>query len=91
LANTVFTVQMDGAGISDIKIGHANFYDILATTGSTVTKQSNHQLDADQTTSKTLEILGLVDKPGNAWGIYGDVYVMFHVDERLQIAGVAAP
>jgi hypothetical protein len=90
LINTVFTVQMDGAGLSDTIIGHANFYDITATTGSTVTFQSLHELDVSETTSKTLEILGLVDKPGNAWGIHGDVYVMFHVNERLQIAAVAS-
>ena len=90
LVNTVFTVQCDAAGVSDVNVGHNIFYDILTTTGDTTTLQSKQQLDVSNSDSDTLEIMGLVDRPDNAWGIYCDVYVMFHVNERLQVAAVTA-
>ena len=87
LVNTIFTVQTDNAEPSaNTKIGL--FYDVLATTGDTVTHQSKHEMDGDATDTDTLELIGLVDRPDNAWGLYGDVYVRFHVNSQIQIITV---
>lgn len=83
LANTVFTVQADGADLADDTV-IGLFYDVTATTGNTTTFQSKHELDSDASTADTLELIGLVDKPGNAWGANCEVYVKFHVDTQLQ-------
>ena len=89
LQNTLFTVQCDGADIADdTAIG--NYFDITVTTGNTTTLQGQQELDTSDSTHDQLQLIGLVNKPGNDWGIHADVIVRFHVDTSLQIAAVTA-
>ena len=66
--------------------------DHLATTGSTVTHISAHEIDASTagTTNGTWIILDLVDKPDNAWGTWADIVVQLNQGEGLMVlaAGV---
>ena len=89
LKNTIFRTQADGSDLtSHAMVGL--FYDIGGTTGNTVTLQSRQELDSDASTDDHLELMGLVDKPDNAWGAYADVYVRFHVDTQIPIAVATA-
>ena len=88
-ANCVFTVQADAAAFTDdTEIG--NYFDVTATTGDTTTLQSKHELDDNASTADTLELLGLVDRPDNAWGANCDVYVRFHVNTGAEIVAKTA-
>ena len=73
---TVFGIQCDsGTSVTaDLMFHTANH---VATTGDTTTKLSKHELDAsDLATGSQMRIIGLVDKPGNAWGEHADVEVV---------------
>jgi hypothetical protein len=84
LENTVFTIQVDDGSITDdTDIGA--FFDILETTGDTTTLRSLQELDGDASTDDTLEVLGLVESPDNAWGTNCNVYVRCHVDTRIGV------
>ena len=85
LKNTIFQVQADEDDLSnDTVIGL--YYDILYTGGSTVTHQGQMELDTNASVDDNLELMGLVDRPDNAWGTNCDVYVRFHVDTQIQVA-----
>jgi hypothetical protein len=53
--------------------------DHVATAGSTTTGRSGHVLGGAGgiNTEAQFRILGLVNEPGNSWGNYADVYVVF--------------
>ncbi len=72
----VFGVQCDGA-LAASNVGEV--YDHIAGSGNTTTKISGHTLNstADANTIN-FRLLGLVSTPGNAWGAYQDVMVIFN-------------
>lgn len=86
LANTIFECQSDDATIAD-STQNGNFFDVVVTTGDTTTRQSKHELDGDASAEDTLTLIGIVEKPGNAWGANVSVYVQVRVDAN---AGVIA-
>jgi len=89
LTNTIFTVQADGSDLAnDTVIGL--FYDIVQTTGDTTTLQGKQELDSSDSTHDHLELIGLVDDPGNDWGEFCNVFVKFHVFSQIQIAAKTA-
>jgi hypothetical protein len=74
---TVFGIQCDtGTAVAQLgTIFHTANH--VATTGDTVTKLSKHELDSsDLGTGSQMRVIGLVDKPGNAWGEHADVEVV---------------
>lgn len=89
LANTIFEVQVDDGSITDdTQIG--NFFDLILTTGNTLTLQSKQEMDGDASTRDNLVLIGLVDKPGNAWGTNCNVYVQFVIDANAGVRTVTA-
>ena len=84
LTNTVFEVQADEDDLSDDTI-IGLFYDVLATTGNTITLQSKQELDSDASAEDTLVVLGIVNRPGNAWGEFVNVYVRIRADELTTV------
>jgi hypothetical protein len=84
LKNTIFIAQADGTDISNsTKTGL--FLDVTYTTGDTTTFQGQQEIDSDKTANDTLELIGKVDKPDNAYGGWVDCYVRFHVDTQMPI------
>ncbi len=84
LQNTIFEAQVDdGTLTDDTAIG--NFFDIIATTGDTTTLQGKQEVDGDGSAEDTLVLLGLVNRPDNAWGTNCNVYVQFRVDTQTTV------
>ena len=84
LVNTVFIVQADGSELTS----HAMtglFYDIVQTAGDATTGKSKMELDSSDQNHDSLELVGLVERPDNAWGANCDVYVKFHTDSLIQV------
>lgn len=89
LVNTIFEVQCDEDDLADDTV-IGNYYDVIQTTGDTSILRSKHELDSSDSTHDHLEVMGLVDRPDNAWGANAKVYVRFHVNDRVQIAAKTA-
>jgi hypothetical protein len=73
---TIFEVQADTFAAADM----ATPYVTLATTaGSTVTGQAGNSVlnssKSSSTSSKTMQVIGLVDRPDNAYGAYAKLLV----------------
>lgn len=83
-ANTVYIVQSDDATLTD-DTAILNFFDITITTGDTTTQRSKHELNGDASAEDTLILVGLVNRPDNAWGANCDVYVQFRVDPQAVV------
>jgi hypothetical protein len=84
----VFEVQADGAVADEMQL-LANWN---VGTGSTTTGQSGLYAvvsGTSSTTGKSLRVMGLIDRPGNAYGSYAKIEVMFatHVLGRV-VSGV---
>jgi hypothetical protein len=89
LVNTVFITQADGADLSSHAM-QGLYYDVIQTTGSTTTGRSIQELESGDSTHDTLELVGLVERPDNAWGEFCDVYVKIHVDKLIQVVSNSA-
>jgi len=69
--NIVFAAQHDGTGAQS---GNRGGFDVVIGTGSTVNGRSRAELDTSTLgTSGQFQQLGLVSKPGNAWGANAEV------------------
>lgn len=89
LENTVFEVQVDDGSITDdTQIG--NFFDLILTTGNTTTLQSKQEMDGNASVRDNLVLVGLVDRPENAWGTNCNVYVQFVIDANASVRTVTA-
>lgn len=86
--NIVFECQADGAVVGEMQV----LADWNVGTGSTVTGQSGLYAvvsGTSATTGGSLRVMGLVDRPDNAYGAYAKIEVMFaeHVLGRV-VSGV---
>lgn len=69
--NIVFAAQQDGTGALAANRGG---FDVTIGTGSTINGRSRSELDTSTlATSGQFQQLGLVNKPGNAWGANAEV------------------
>ena len=78
IVNTVFSGKLASSrAATDVN----TFFDTTYAAGSTVTGISGGEIsnstNADPLNVRT-ELLGLVDKPNNAWGLNAEVYVKLH-------------
>lgn len=83
----VFQIQANGSvALADVGANAA----IVQTAGTSVFGKSRNALNAstiDTTSTLPLRIVGLVDKPGNAWGdSYTDVLVTFNNNTQILTA-----
>jgi len=84
--NIVFAAQTTGtAAFAD----NGAWLDLTATAGSTSTGRSAQEVNESASTVDQFRQLGLVNKPGNAWGANGEIEVVFALHIRLPAAGVA--
>jgi hypothetical protein len=86
--NVSFECQADGAVVGEMQL----LADWNVGTGSTTTGQSGLYAvvsGTSSTTGKALRVVGLIDRPGNAYGSYAKIEVMFatHVLGRV-VSGV---
>jgi hypothetical protein len=86
--NLVFECQADGAVAAEMQL----LVDWNVGTGSTTTGQSGLYAvvsGTSATTGGSLRVMGLIDRPGNAYGSYAKIEVMFaeHVLSRV-VSGV---
>lgn len=70
--------QVDDATLTD-NTNNGNFFDLTVTTLNTTTLKSTMELDGDASAQDTLELVGRLNKPGNAWGLNVIVIVRFRV------------
>lgn len=84
LTNTIFEVQVDDGTLTD-DTANGNFFDQTVVTGDTVRRTSKHELNGDSSAEDTLVLEGLVNRPGNAWGLNCNVLVSFRVDSQTQV------
>ena len=84
LVNSVFEVQCDGADLADDTV-IGNFYDPTVTTGDTTMLHSKQELDSDASAQDTLAVIGLVERPDNAWGEFAKVFVRVRVDSQAVV------
>lgn len=87
IPGAVFIAQDDAsATLTNDDIGQT--MDHVAGTGDTVTAVSRHELNAT-VGGLQFRIIGLVNEPGNAWGVNADLYVVFN-ESALGCSGAAA-
>ena len=87
IPGTVFIAQDDAAAaLAEEDIGQTT--DHVAGAGSTTTAVSNHELNGT-VGGLQFRILGLVNKPGNAWGSNAEVYVTFN-ESAFGVSAAAA-
>lgn len=73
--NQLFTIQSDGTTATTVaSIGVA--YDLDVTAGTASIGVSKTVLQPGATSGAAYKVLGLIDKPDNAWGIYSEVEVI---------------
>jgi hypothetical protein len=63
--------------------------DLTATAGSTSTGRSAQEVNQAASTVDQFRQIGLVNKPGNAWGANAEIEVVIHLHVRNPGAGVA--
>ena len=83
--NIVFAVQTSGTGAF---ADNGKFMDLEATAGSTATGRSSQEANENATSVNVLRQLGLVNKPGNAWGANAEIEVTLPLHAYAQAAGV---
>jgi len=84
--NITFAVQTTGTGAF---ADNGALLDLTATAGSTNTGRSAMELNQAASSEDQFRQIGLVNKPGNAWGANAEVEVVFHEHIRLNAAGAA--
>lgn len=79
IPGAVFICQDDGsAALDEDSIGLTSDHKGASTNPvNTTTGKSTHELNAT-TGGLQFRIIGLVDEPGNAWGVNADLYVVFN-------------
>ena len=82
-----FEAQDDADGATSAQTNAGNMADHLATTGSTTTGISAHEIDISSagTSAAGFLLLDLVNRPGNAWGVNADIVVNINEHLRGQI------
>jgi len=84
--NIVFAVQTSGTGaLAD----NGKWIDMEDGGGSTSTGQSGQEANENATSTVVLRQLGLVNKPGNAWGTNAEIEVTIALHARTAAAGAA--
>jgi len=84
--NIVFAAQTTGAAV---KVDNGALLDLTATAGSTATGRSAMEVNEGASSEDQFRQIGLVNKPGNAWGANAEIEVVFHEHVRNPAAGVA--
>jgi hypothetical protein len=84
--NIVFSVQTTGAALF---ADNGALLDLTATAGSTSTGRSAQEINEAASSEDQFRQIGLVNKPGNAWGANAEIEVVIHEHVRNPAAGVA--
>ena len=84
--NIVFSVQTAGTALF---ADNGALLDLTATAGNATTGRSAQELNQAASSEDQFRQIGLVNKPGNAWGANADVEVIIHEHVRNPAAGVA--
>jgi len=84
-ASLVCEIQVDDATLADATSNGAYFDVINESTGSTTSGMSQMELDGDASAEDTFELIGLVNRPDNAWGLNAKVYVKVRVNANAQV------
>lgn len=86
-----FEAQDDGDAATSAQTNAGNMADHLATTGSTTTGISAHEIDIStaSTTAAGFLLIDLVNRPDNAWGVNADIVVSINEHLRGHAVGRA--
>lgn len=85
--NIVFAAQCSGTPASTLVGALVDLDNTDA--GSTSNGRSRQQVDEDASADDFFRVLGLVDKPGNAWGEFAEIEVLIHKHALGSAAGAA--
>ena len=85
--NVVYSAQCSGTPASTL-VGALVDLD-NTDSGSTSNGRSAQQVDEDASDDDFFRVLGLVDKPGNAWGEFAEIEVTIHKHALAPAAGAA--